>query len=454
MSQLLGRASSIVWDEAPMADKKTIEIVDRTLREMLEIDLPFGGKVLHLEENIRAQNDRNFSELFLRIGNGEEPVVQDDMARIPDFMAIPWAEITYYSFDSVPEDMNNLYFPELLNSLTSCNLPPHKLVLKKGASIMLLRNIGPKIGLCNGTRLICRRFGRNLIDAEVLCGQFKGTRVFLPGIPLKTSEDAKMPFEMICKQFPETSIGDLSQDLLIHIFSFLQTINAIRASLPFSHQWRNLWHHIPTLNFDMSLYHSPPNHLHKSRQLFAEFIIQTLIRRPHSTPFHSFHLLFSYRYYCRTQIQVDSWTRRAIASGAAVLRLSFTEDLFIKNEADSGIDDSESYEKDLLSLVEACLVFDRAEEDSNGGCDILLLISGVERLTLRNMRVNRELWPQVFDRKDTSECSVFKNLKYLELQTGYIENDLIGIAAFLELCPELETLVVDYNYESDVSIMH
>ncbi|KAG8371645.1 hypothetical protein BUALT_Bualt13G0109700 [Buddleja alternifolia] len=128
MCQLLGRASAIVWDEAPMADKKTIEIVDRTLREMHEIGLPFGGKVmifggdfhqvvpvvvggtrlqsvktsivesylwssvkvLHLEENIKAQNDRNFSELLLRIGNGEEPVVQDDMVRTPDFMAIPW----------------------------------------------------------------------------------------------------------------------------------------------------------------------------------------------------------------------------------------------------------------------------------------------------------------------------------------------------------------------------
>ncbi|KAK4395914.1 ATP-dependent DNA helicase pif1 [Sesamum angolense] len=111
-------------------------------------------------------------------------------------------EVIYYSFDSVSEDMNNLYLPEFLNSLSPGNLSPHKLTLKKWGPITLLRNIDPKIRLCNGTRLICRKFGRNVVDAEILTGQFKGTRVLLPQIPLKTSEDAKMPFEMIRRQFP------------------------------------------------------------------------------------------------------------------------------------------------------------------------------------------------------------------------------------------------------------
>ncbi|KAL0414287.1 UNVERIFIED_CONTAM: ATP-dependent DNA helicase PIF1 [Sesamum radiatum] len=223
---------------------------------IVESHLWYSIKVLHLADNIRAQNDQSFSDFLLRIGNGEEPTVEDNMIRIPDSMAISFEgehsihdliestfpdlgshtydheymmdralitplnddvnklnervlqiftgeeEVTYYSFDSVSEDMNNLYLPEFLNSLSPGNLPPHKLTLKKGAPIMLLRNIDPKIGLCNGTRLICRRFGRNVVDAEILTGQFKGLRVFLPRIPLKTSEDAKMPFEMMRRQFP------------------------------------------------------------------------------------------------------------------------------------------------------------------------------------------------------------------------------------------------------------
>ncbi|KAK4411806.1 hypothetical protein Sango_0253600 [Sesamum angolense] len=125
--QLLDRATAILWDEAPMADKKPIETVDRTLREMFGVDFPFGGKimilgggfrqvvpiviggtrsqavkasivesylwsnvkVLHLTDNIRANNDQSFFELLLRIGNGEEPTAENNMIRIPDSMDIP-----------------------------------------------------------------------------------------------------------------------------------------------------------------------------------------------------------------------------------------------------------------------------------------------------------------------------------------------------------------------------
>ncbi|KAL0451072.1 UNVERIFIED_CONTAM: hypothetical protein Slati_1663600 [Sesamum latifolium] len=200
---------------------------------------------------MRAQHDPHFSDFLLRVDNGDEPTIENDMIRIPDSMAMHWEgensidelinaifpdlsshmydtdymenraiithlnddvnklnekainafpgeEVTYYSFDSVPDDTRNLYPGEIFTG----NLPPHKLVLKKGSPIMLLRNIDLKIGLCNGTRLICRRFGRNLIEAEILAGQFKRMRVFLSRIPLKSAEDAKMPFEMLRRQFP------------------------------------------------------------------------------------------------------------------------------------------------------------------------------------------------------------------------------------------------------------
>ncbi|KAL0286705.1 UNVERIFIED_CONTAM: hypothetical protein Scaly_2785700 [Sesamum calycinum] len=207
-----------------MANRKAFEIVDCTFRDMLGLDLPFGGKVmilggdfrqvlpvvingtksqiikasivesslwssvkvLNLSENMRAQHDPHFSDFLLRVGNEDEPTIENDMIRIPDSMAMHWEdymenraiitplnddvnklnekainalpgeEVTYYSFDSVPDDTRNLYPPEFLNSISPGSLPPYKLVLKKGSPIMLLRNIDPKIGLCNGTRLICR----------------------------------------------------------------------------------------------------------------------------------------------------------------------------------------------------------------------------------------------------------------------------------------------------------
>ena len=55
----------------------------------------------------------------------------------------------YFSNDSAitenPEDAEN-FPPELLHSLTPSGMPPHRLVLKQGAIVMLLRNLDIKKG--------------------------------------------------------------------------------------------------------------------------------------------------------------------------------------------------------------------------------------------------------------------------------------------------------------------
>ncbi|KAL4573478.1 hypothetical protein LXL04_020286 [Taraxacum kok-saghyz] len=81
-------------------------------------------------------------------------------------------------------------------------LPPHYLRLKIGCPIILLRNIDPSNGLCNGTRLICKGFQMNVIDAEIAVGHYAGKRVFLPRIPLCPSADDMFPFKLKRKQFP------------------------------------------------------------------------------------------------------------------------------------------------------------------------------------------------------------------------------------------------------------
>ncbi len=59
----------------------------------------------------------------------------------------------YYSVDTVLEKEDAVHFPiEFLNSLTPTGVPPHKLILKIGAPIILMRNLSPPT-LCNGTRL-------------------------------------------------------------------------------------------------------------------------------------------------------------------------------------------------------------------------------------------------------------------------------------------------------------
>jgi ATP-dependent DNA helicase PIF1 len=55
--------------------------------------------------------------------------------------------------------MDSLYPVEFLNTLQFRSIANHKLELKVGVLILLLRNLNQLIGLCNGTRLIVKRLG-------------------------------------------------------------------------------------------------------------------------------------------------------------------------------------------------------------------------------------------------------------------------------------------------------
>ena len=45
-AKLIMDAKLIIWDEAPMMSKECYECVDRSFRDIMGIDLPFGGKVM------------------------------------------------------------------------------------------------------------------------------------------------------------------------------------------------------------------------------------------------------------------------------------------------------------------------------------------------------------------------------------------------------------------------
>jgi hypothetical protein len=49
-----------------------------------------------------------------------------------------------------PDDFQR-YNYEYLNSLSPSGLPNHRLFIKPGMPLMLMRNLNPKMGLCNGT---------------------------------------------------------------------------------------------------------------------------------------------------------------------------------------------------------------------------------------------------------------------------------------------------------------
>ncbi len=99
-----------------------------------------------------------------------------------------------------PNDAAN-YPVEFLNDQTPSGMPPHVLMLKRGVIIMLLRNLNPKKGLCNGTRMIVRHLQRNFITAEIISECNRGDTVFIPRIDLAPS-DTTLPFILRRRQFP------------------------------------------------------------------------------------------------------------------------------------------------------------------------------------------------------------------------------------------------------------
>jgi ATP-dependent DNA helicase PIF1 len=66
---------------------------------------------------------------------------------------------------------------------------------------MLLRNIRPAAGLCNGTRLQVVRLDKYIIVAKVLTGPGKGEHAMIPRIRLSDSL-GKFPFKLQRLQFP------------------------------------------------------------------------------------------------------------------------------------------------------------------------------------------------------------------------------------------------------------
>ena len=106
--------------------------------------------------------------------------------------------ITKPSMDSTLEDVHT---PEFLNTINASGLPNHKIKLKVGVPIMLLRNLDITAGLCNGTRLIVTRMGRYILEAQVITDSNIGEKVYIPRMSISPS-DPRIPFKFQRRPFP------------------------------------------------------------------------------------------------------------------------------------------------------------------------------------------------------------------------------------------------------------
>ncbi|CAG8527697.1 589_t:CDS:2, partial [Scutellospora calospora] len=288
VGQLLLLVKLIIWDKSSMTHRHAIEALDRSLKDITRNNYPFGSKIIifvddfrqvlpvvqqgtrtqivnasfnksplwlnikvfHLSDNMRANNNNDFMNFLLRIGNSTEPIVKEDIIRISDQMTISWQDnhekslekliqyiypelskniyntsyiidraiLTtkneyvnyinekvikqfnenfkiYYSYNSVLNNTNNIYQTEFINSLTSNELLTYQLTLKVNAPIISV-------------------------------GEHHDKRVFLSRIPMMLFENFKMPFILKRKQFPVRlvfvlTINKLQEQTIPHVGLYL-----------------------------------------------------------------------------------------------------------------------------------------------------------------------------------------------------------------------------------------
>ena len=94
-----------------------------------------------------------------------------------------------------------MYPAEYLNSINCSGLPLAKLRLKVGCPVMVLRNLFPAEGVCNGTRGVVTKMSTCVIEIELMSEEVRGKKVFIPRITL-TPAETQVPFKLERRQFP------------------------------------------------------------------------------------------------------------------------------------------------------------------------------------------------------------------------------------------------------------
>nr|GEW96301.1 DNA helicase [Tanacetum cinerariifolium] len=102
LANLLIETDLIIWDEAPMNDRRCFEALDRTLRDLMDApEIVFGGKtvICKLKENMRllrpglSNEERQRFEIFakwlLDVGNGETGEPDEDNDEDSSWITVP-----------------------------------------------------------------------------------------------------------------------------------------------------------------------------------------------------------------------------------------------------------------------------------------------------------------------------------------------------------------------------
>ncbi len=180
-------------DDRTITLPASIHLANNSLSELIKYIYP----------NIQAGHFQDCFFLERTILSGCNDDVDEINQQVLDMF--PGQETVYWSTDKKIEeeldDAATLYPVEFLQNFNASGLPRAKLALKIGCPLMLLCNLDPANGLCNGTQMILTRFRPHVLECRLLSGNNAGKAVFIPRITIN-ADTAELPIAFSRRQFP------------------------------------------------------------------------------------------------------------------------------------------------------------------------------------------------------------------------------------------------------------
>jgi len=143
--------------------------------------------------NPRVQNNQYFLDCIIFCSRNDK-IHNIDEAILQQFNPVPNTEVYILrSVNSVSEEdgIHHAYPVEFLQQLNTGRLSPALLCLKVSCPVILLRNLDPGEGLCNGTRIVILNVRRKVLQYRIISKdrRFQEKVVLIPRIRLSPNEE-------------------------------------------------------------------------------------------------------------------------------------------------------------------------------------------------------------------------------------------------------------------------